>query len=135
MVVDASDVARSHCRTTASAPSLIAVGDVGSTPVDHSTLAALDQEGHVVLDALTHVCAPQSDSLATPHLFTCMDGRGYWVKPQAQHGLLTEPIAGRLAELADAGPSASIIRVDNHALPSDGSLSFEGVIVAITTAL
>jgi hypothetical protein len=43
--------------------------------------------------------------------------------------LLTELIAGRLAELADAGPSASTIRVDKQSLPSDGSLSFEGVIV------
>jgi hypothetical protein len=87
MVVDASDVATvSSSDNGERPPSLIAVGDVGSTPVDRSTLAALYQEGYVVLDALTHVCAPQSNSLAKPHVFTCMDGRGYWVKPQSSTG-------------------------------------------------
>jgi hypothetical protein len=99
-------------------------------PLDRADLDARDKQGYTVLDALSHIRGPQRGSLATPHLFTCADGHGYWVKAASQHGLLTELIAARLAARVGAGPDGSIIRVPKEALPSDGSLAhFEGVIV------
>lgn len=98
--------------------------------ISQGDLAALDQEGYSVIDAVTHVHAPRQGSLASPHAFACMDGKIYWVKRASQEGLVAELVAGRLAGLTQAGPPARIVRVPPEALPLDGSAAhLEGVLV------
>jgi hypothetical protein len=89
--------------------------------MEQSELDALDADGYVVLDAITHVKAPPGATLATPHAFAALSGRIVWVKAAAQQGLVVELVAGRLAARVGAGPLARIIRVPAEALPSDGS--------------
>jgi hypothetical protein len=89
--------------------------------MDRALLERLDASGYEVLDALSHVRAPRQGSLATPHAFAAVDGKTYWVKAQAQRGLVNELIGGRLAAALGVGPMARIVRVPPEALPSDGS--------------
>jgi hypothetical protein len=98
--------------------------------MDRSELDALDSDGYVVLDAITHVKAPPGATLATPHAFAALSGKIVWVKAAAQQGLVAELVAGRLADRVGAGPLARIIRVPVEALPPDGSANhLEGVVV------
>lgn len=89
--------------------------------MDRVLLEQLDAAGYEVLDALSHVKAPPQGSLATPHAFAAVDGKTYWVKAQAQRGLVHELIGGRLAAILGVGPMARILRVPAEALPADGS--------------
>jgi len=89
--------------------------------MDRARLDALDASGYEVLDALSHVRAPPQGSHATPHAFVAVDGKIYWVKAQAQRGLVNELIGGRLASAVGVGPMARIVRVPAEALPADGS--------------
>jgi hypothetical protein len=89
--------------------------------MDRARLDKLDASGYEVLDALSHVKAPPQGSHATPHAFAAVDGKIYWVKAQAQRGLVNELIGGRLASAVGVGPMARIVRVPTEALPTDGS--------------
>jgi hypothetical protein len=91
--------------------------------MERGELDDLDGEGYTVLEALSHDRAPPKPSHATPHAFVCMGGVTFWVKAQAQHGLVAELIAGRLAARVGAGPGAMVIRVTEEALPEDGSVT------------
>ncbi len=83
-------------------------------------LEQFDQAGYTVVDALTYVKSPAKVSAFTPHLFVCMDGRKYWIKHNAQHGLVSELVAGRLAARVEAGPEACIVRVPPEAIEGTG---------------
>lgn len=89
--------------------------------LDMAVLRHLDAQGYRVVDAVTRSVAPKVASHATPHGFVCRDGKTYWVKAQAQRGLASELIAGRLAFRVGAGPIARVVRVPPEALPTDGS--------------
>jgi hypothetical protein len=88
--------------------------------MDEDELRALDEAGYTVLEALSYVRAPEKASAFTPHLFTCVDGRHYWIKAAGQEGLVAEVIAGRLAKLVNAGPEARITRVTPEVLVGTG---------------
>jgi len=89
--------------------------------MNRAYLARLDAAGYDVVDALTHVKTPPQASLANPHAFVAIDGQTYWVKANAQRGLVNELIGGRLAAAVGIGPMARVVRVPAEALPSDGS--------------
>jgi hypothetical protein len=100
--------------------------------MERMVLARHDAEGYVVLDAISHVTGPPSGSLANPHHFLAIDGKGYWIKAAAQGGLINELVGGRLASALGAGPMARILRVPNEALPADGTANhLEGVNVGL----
>lgn len=88
----------------------------------------LDRNGYHVLDALSHD-GRRSETLSHTCVFTCVDGKGYWVKAEAQQGLVAELIAGRLAALTHAGPAVRIIRVTAEAMsPGDECNHLVGVV-------
>lgn len=100
-----------------------------AVPIDLATLARMDAQGYEELVALTDDNR-QAATLSKAHTFICDDGRTYWLKGKAQHGLVAELVAGRLAALVGAGPVARIVRVTSEALPADGSCEhLLGVIV------
>ncbi len=70
-----------------------------------------------VVVALTHEREPRRQTLASPHLFLCEDGRRYWVKTRAQGGLFAELVAGRLGCLTGFAPGAQVVEVVKEALP------------------
>lgn len=94
---------------------------------DPSALNALDREGYRVVEALARdPTRGESGTFSRPSPFVCIDGTIYWLKGnvdpgRVQQGLVAELIAGRLAEMAGAGPGAQIIRLTAEALPSDGT--------------
>jgi hypothetical protein len=89
------------------------------------TLVALDATGYVALDAISHddelASATAFDTLSKPHPFVVSSGGKFWVKTESQQGLCSELIGGRLAKATGTGPEAAIVRVDEAALPDDGS--------------
>lgn len=98
--------------------------------MDGDALSALDRRGYTVLEALTHAGHSSPSTHARPNAFICIDGKTYWLKGNAQQGLVAELIAGRLAHKAAAGPVARIIRVAPEALPPGGEADhLEGITV------
>jgi hypothetical protein len=89
--------------------------------MDRAELDRLDAKGYEVLDALAYVRPPLEHTLATPHAFVAIDGVTYWVKANAQRGLVNELIGGRLASKVGVGPMARVVRVPAECLPTDGS--------------
>jgi hypothetical protein len=100
-------------------------------------LAAMDVRKFRMLTALTHAkdvanTYERPQSLARPQPFVCSDGRTYWLKADAQHGLAAELIGCRMAALINAGPRAEIVYLPKHALPEDGSANhLEGYCVGV----
>jgi hypothetical protein len=79
----------------------------------------LDQTPYEVIDALAFQGVPTDPrTYAHPLRFVAMDGKTYWVKYKAQHGLAAELIAGRLAASLGVGPASRVIRVSEMALPA-----------------
>lgn len=100
--------------------------------MDRGQLDRLDARGYEALDAVSHVRGPPQPSLASPHAFVAVDGKTYWVKANAQRGLVNELIGGRLASSVGIGPSARIVRVPAEALPSGGSAAhLTGTLVGV----
>ncbi len=98
--------------------------------LDPASVAALDGSGYVVLEALTPGTLRSASTHARPHTFVCIDGKTYWVKGNAQQGLVAELIAGRLAAMVGAGPPARIVRVTPAVLPATGEAAhLEGIVV------
>lgn len=98
-------------------------------PVDawpsEESIAEFDAGGYVALDAISHASELAEevniDSMTHPHPFVVTGGGKYWVKAQGQHGLCSELVGGRLAKTTGTGPEAVIVRVEEPALPEDGS--------------
>ena len=89
----------------------------------------MDREGYNVVDALT-VAGEPTQTHSRPCAVICIDGSTYWVKGAVQQGLVAELVAGRLAHLVGAGPSAKIIRVTPEACVGPIDLShLHGVVV------
>lgn len=100
--------------------------------MDAEDLDTLDRRGYVVLEAVTHARPSLASSLASPNAFICIDGKTYWLKGNAQQGLVAELVAGRLAHKVSAGPLARIIRVTPEALPPGGGADhLVGVVVGL----
>lgn len=98
--------------------------------LDSNALASLDGRGYVVLEAIAHAGLSSMSTHARPNAFICIDGRTYWLKGNAQQGLVAELIAGRLAKKVGAGPGTRIIRVTHEALPPGGAADHvEGIVV------
>src|SRR3954453_12471014 len=96
--------------------------------MDMARLEAADADGEDPVLAIKYDRAPPGGSLATPHAFVCADGKTYWVKRNAQEGLVAELIAGRLGRLVDAAPMAHIVEVpDLIARPVAPALAGVGV--------
>jgi hypothetical protein len=85
--------------------------------VEAHDLAAFDREALRWLRALNYDRPPPAGSHATPHGFVCSDGHTYWIKRQAQHGLISELVAGRLGAQVGAAPAAAPVEVTTEALP------------------
>lgn len=100
---------------------------------DRALLQAIDAQGYEQIDAVA--AAPRfahSASLANPKAFICTDGTTYWLKKDAQYGLMSELVGCRLAAIVGAGPSAKIINVPPEALPNDGSAArWQGLAVGV----
>lgn len=79
----------------------------------------LDRErrGYLVLEAI-QADGRQSGTFSRSCVFTAVDGNGYWVKAEAQQGLVAELICGRLARIAHRAPNVQVIRVTKEALPN-----------------
>jgi hypothetical protein len=76
---------------------------------DPSLLENRDRVGYTVLEALTATSfadRPRSSpgTHARPGAYVCVDGHTYWLKADAQQGLVAEVITGRLAATVGAGP-------------------------------
>lgn len=82
--------------------------------LDLSALYERDAQGYQVIEALTPTGSRSSSTHARPVSYVCLDGKTYWVKGNAQNGLVAELIAGRLAAKIGAGPLSRIIRVPDH---------------------
>jgi len=95
-------------------------GELFSVGLDPAALNALDRRGYVVLEAIAHAGLQSAQTHARPNAFVCIDGKTYWLKSNAQQGLVAELIAGRLAARVGAGPMAEIIRLTREALPPGG---------------
>ena len=103
-------------------------------------LTDLDQRGFLVLEALRHAGGRSANTHSRPNQFLAIDGKTYWVKGNVRQGLVSEPIAGRLARRSKAGPGAAIIHVSDEVaggdIPSDqrglvvGSLDVPGAVNA-----
>jgi hypothetical protein len=89
--------------------------------VEATRLEELDAQGLEVLQAITRSLVPPVGSHASPHGFVCSDGRTYWVKRNAQRGLVAELVAGRLGAAVEAAPSAVVVNLTSAAAPADGS--------------
>ncbi len=87
---------------------------------DSSLLEKHDRAGYTVVEALTTATFTErprsSSSHARPGAYVCVDGKTYWLKGNAQQGLVAELITGRLAAAVGAGPPARIIRLTEDAL-------------------
>jgi hypothetical protein len=79
--------------------------------MEASELAELDSNGVDNLDAIKYDRPPAQGSHASPHAFVASDGRTYWVKRQAQQGLVVELVAGRLGAAIGAAPMARVVTV------------------------
>jgi hypothetical protein len=98
--------------------------------MDANALDALDSEGYQAEVAVAYDRGPPGSSLATPHAFVFRRGV-YWVKRQAQEGLVAELVAGRVGSRVGASPEAIVVEVPSAALPRDGRANhLEGVGVA-----
>ena len=98
--------------------------------LDESSLAALDRDGYRPLEALTYGGLLPKPTHARPTIFLCGDGKAYWVKGMAQHGLMAELVAGRLGAKVGASPIAHIIHVRAEAVPSSGEADhLTGIVV------
>jgi hypothetical protein len=84
-------------------------------------LAALDGEVSDQVRALNYDRPPPINSHSSPHAFVCSDGRTYWIKRMAQHGLIAELVAGRLGAQLETAPLARPIVVPPGALPASGA--------------
>lgn len=95
-------------------------------------LRSRDEADFEPLYAITYVETDPTGTSTNPRPFICSDGKTYWLKGEAQQGLVAELIAGRLAAQLDVGPVAAIVRVPSAALPEDGSADrVKGVVVGI----
>jgi hypothetical protein len=95
-------------------------------------LAALDAQASPPIRALNYDRPPPVASHASPHAFVCSDGRTYWIKRTAQHGLIAELVAGRLGAQVDAAPIAHPVEVAAEALPASGAANhLEGLGVGV----
>lgn len=83
--------------------------------LDHAEAAGPPE----IVVAWTHERGPRRQTLASPHLFLCDDGKRYWVKTRAQGGLFAELVAGRLGDLTGYAPRARVVEVVGAALPPD----------------
>jgi hypothetical protein len=92
---------------------------------DSTLLEKSDRAGYTVLEALTTASLenrPRSfSSHSRPGAYACVDGKTYWLKGNAQQGLVAELITGRLAAVVGAGPAGRIIRLTEAAMNPDGS--------------
>jgi hypothetical protein len=75
-----------------------------------------ERAGYPVIEALTF-SGRCSQTLSRSCAFVCVDRKTYWLKSDAQQGLVAELIAGRLANATHAGPSSKVIRLTDEALP------------------
>ena len=88
-------------------------------PIDAAELHSLDAQGLTILNAIAPAGGGlnPTSTLTKSVPFVCSDGKAYWVKKDAQHGLGAELIAGRLAALLSAGPTCQIINLPQQAIP------------------
>jgi hypothetical protein len=95
-------------------------------------LAELDQDPLRPIYALTPVPFERPHTFSAPVPFVCSDGRVWWLKEKLRAGLSVELVAGRLAQILDAGQPAEIVFAPRRDIaPADSHSRILGMVVGV----